>query len=38
MEFNGHATKIQTSSGYGQVGQALTVGPNQTLEWATPAV
>ena len=34
----GHATKIQTSSGYGQVGQALTVGPNQTLEWATPAV
>ena len=33
----GHATKIQTSSGYGQVGQALTVGPNQTLEWATPA-
>ena len=32
----GHATKIQTSSGYGQEGQALTVGPNQTLQWATP--
>ena len=34
---DGKVTKIQASNGYGERGQALTVGPNETLQWATPA-
>ena len=32
---DGKVTKIQASNGYGETGQALTVGPNETLQWAT---
>ena len=35
---DGEVTKIQAFNGFGNQGQMLTVGANETLMWATPAV